>query len=246
MPEIVYTGGVKCIRGTINNMIYKLGPNGQTIIQNKSTSVRNPNSAEQASYRSAMKEFGQRWRINLTAAQQADWESFAQNALPFNPTTASGVRVFYKRPKGSKQGLHRYCKCNIQAKTVGRTTPIDDAPPFRGSVPNFTADLSAVWDDVEKKIVVTFTDPNPGNAHAFIRVFIRPSGRRSATHKHRAARAPSSAGRVEIRTVKGANGDELPASYVRGEFLYIVADFVNDNTGMDSAQTNTVKIKCMP
>jgi len=246
MARIVYTGGVKSIRGTIGNMVYKLGRGGQTYLQNKSTSVRDPHSQAQGNYRGAMARFSTRWKHFLSVAQQEGWELFGRKAPHYRSTEASGVRVLSKKPKGSTQGLHYYCKCNIQAASVGQTTPIDDAPPVPKSAPNSTGKLAAAWDDVDKKIVVTFPDPNPRNSHSYARVFIKPSGRESQTHKHMAASALSSERRVEITKVNCANGASLPTSYIRGEFIYIQADFVDDVTGLDSGPSNTVKIKCAP
>lgn len=123
MAKILLGGMVTGVRGTVAGVTYSANKGGNYArAWYRST---NPRTPSQASRRAILSEFASRWR-DLTAAQQAGWDTYA--ALPAQDLVDSLGQTY------SASGFAWYCKINIQLQLVAGTQR-DDAPTLARTGP---------------------------------------------------------------------------------------------------------------
>jgi len=229
MAQITFTGGVQSIRGTINNMVFKLWKTGVTTIQNKPTSVRNPGTAEQGAVRQLFSTIAKRWLQNLTQNDRDAWETLAK-AGPYRINREGGVRAVIRTNNKKYSGKNACLMANALAASVGGTTPID-TPQLHQVAPLEPVTPAAAYDGT--KITVTWGDIPNIMPSDFVRVWIGDAS--GDVHKQMVDFAPAAAKTLNMTAVRGANGASFDIPRFEGGVFYIQLDTVSQATGLASA-----------
>jgi len=237
MAQVTFTGGIQSIRGTVNNMVFKLWKTGVTTVQNKQTSVRNPGTEEQGRVRQLLATLSKRWMQNLTENDRDAWETLAK-AGPYRINREGGVRAVIRTTNKKYSGKNAYLMYNALAASVGATTPID-SPQLHEVSPLEPTTPTATYDGT--KITVTWGDIPNVMPSDFVRAWIANASQ--DCHRQMVDFAPGAAKTMNITTVKGANGADFDISKFEGGIFYIQLDTVSQATGLGSAPSKCMVLK---
>lgn len=148
------------IKGSVGGVTFSSWK-GLTYVKAKAKSVRNPATNDQVTVRNAMTYFSRRYFDDLTDAQRAAWDQYAQEVASAERSDqvqgGFGARVVPKR-QFQRSGYNWYIAINVRlVKELGAAhyaAPIDDAPI--GQTPPSQPFLSSVtYDPATGKFVLT-------------------------------------------------------------------------------------------
>jgi len=235
MARIKYSGLISDLRGKLGSTVASVWKSGIGYVKMMPTSVNNPNSTRQDVMRSVFSEFSKKWNDTLTAAERADWETYALTKPGYYAVTA-GVRELVGSNGGTMSGINAYCLTNAWLINTGMTAVT--APPLGKTPPGKPEAVAATC--AAGTLTVTWTPPASKEALAYVRVWI--ASQSGAFHKQKCKIEDVTVGTVNITTLRGAQGRDILISAMIGEIAYIQLDTVNPSGGK-SAGSNTVEVK---
>lgn len=160
MARITPSALVDDIKGSVGGVTFSSWK-GMTYVKARAKSVRNPATLAQVQIRDAMTFFSRRYYDDLSDAQRAAWDQYAQEtagaARSESVQGGFGLRVVPQR-QWTRSGYNWYIAINVRLrKEVGVaifTNPIDDAP-LGQTPPTPPVFTSVTYDDVTGKFVWT-------------------------------------------------------------------------------------------
>lgn len=182
MARITPSALVDDIKGSVGGVTFTSWK-GMTFVRSKARSVRNPATAQQIRVRSGLTYFGRRYFDELSDAQRAAWDQYAQEAASAERSDkvqgGFGSRVVPKR-QFQRSGHNWYVAIN--AGLVRRWgdlqygSPIDDAP-LGQTAPSQPVLDSVVYDGAVGKFVVTLHSPQDFGSAAMVLIggWIKPN-----------------------------------------------------------------------
>lgn len=175
MARITPSALIDDIKGSIGGVTFSSWK-GMSYVKGKAKSVRNPATGVQVQIREAMTFFSRRFFDDLTDAQRAAWDQYAQEiagaARAEQVQGGFGSRVVPQRSFNCS-GYNWYIRINVRMRReVGvaiYTAPIDDAPLGQTppGAPSFT---SVTYDDTIGKFVWTAVAPQDFGHATTVRV----------------------------------------------------------------------------
>lgn len=234
MAKIKFSGLISEIRGKLDNVIIQGWKSGVFSVKNMMTSVRNPNSTRQDISRGVMSTYSKSWADVLTAAQRANWETYAQSQPGYFPAVP-GVRQIIPTNNGKFSGMNAYCMTNALLINAGMVAVTD--PPLGVTPPDKPGSVAATC--AAGTLTVTWTAPAIKEADAYVRVWIASAS--GLVHRQKCKIEDCTVGTVDITTIRGALGKDVLLADMVGELLYVQLDTINPSGGK-SAGSNTAEV----
>ncbi len=164
MARITPSALIDDIKGSVGGVTFSSWK-GMSYVKAKAKSVRNPATVAQVAIRSAMTFFARRFFDDLTDAQRAEWDQYAQEVASAERSDqvqgGFGARVVPQR-QFQRSGYNWFLAINVRlVKELGvahYAAPIDDAP--LGQTPPSVPVLTGVtYEDDVGRFLFDFVDP---------------------------------------------------------------------------------------
>jgi len=232
--RVLFTAAVRGIIGKVGEAIFQRWKSGVTTLRHPASTIKNPNSSNQAQMRAVVSYLSARWNSTLTENQRDVWREWAQDK-PFSGPNTGGVNQLIKHNNGIFSGMNCYVAAN--AKLVkGGLAVVDDAPIV--AVPP-TPPLAVAVACAAGTATVTWTEPLTHKTPSQARIWVRIES--TNIHKQEVANADVTLGTKDITHVKGANGASIPLTSLVGAKLYVQMETI-DTDGTRSAESNLAYI----
>ncbi len=164
MARITPSALIDDIKGSVGGVTFSSWK-GMSYVKAKAKSVRNPATADQVAIRNGLTFFARRYFDDLTDAQRAAWDQYAQEVASAERSDqvqgGFGARVVPQR-QFQRSGYNWYIAINVRLiKEIGvghYAAPIDDAP-LGQTPPSQPVWTSVVYDNVLGQFALTFLAP---------------------------------------------------------------------------------------
>ncbi len=182
MARITPSALVDDIKGSVGGVTFSSWK-GLSYVKAKAKSVRNPATADQVQIRTAMTFFSRRYYDDLSDAQRAAWDQYAQEVAGAERSDqvqgGFGSRVVPKR-QFQRSGYNWFIAINVRlVRELGApafAAPIDNAP-LGQTPPTQPVWDSVTYDDTVGKFAIAYHSPvDFGHAeHVLVGVWVLPN-----------------------------------------------------------------------
>lgn len=227
---------------------------GVNYLRQKAVTISNPCSLAQSFARMALSALARMWHTDLTAAQRALWNEFAQGLksgseqVGPNGNGGSGILQVIPGSGGVMSGFNSFIQANMLALRAGfafASPPVPDAPigidaPNAPTNLTFSQYCSSGIGPCE--VYLTWTDPVDAPVNSVIRVWTVSVD--ANVHRQLTSIIPLAQETVNISSVKVALGGNVLFETMPGHY-HFQADCVSPS-GLKSPPSNVLTVNVTP
>ncbi|GAI26263.1 unnamed protein product [marine sediment metagenome] len=232
MARIVLAPLVTDIRGKLGDLVFSSWKAGVNYVRSITGVIKNPSSYDQVLQRQRVSVASKYWNVTLTAAQRAEWDTWALTQPGKGPSDG-GVNHMIKGNSGNLSGFNAFLMSNGWLSSV-HLVQADDAP-LAAVAPGIPTNVAVVC--VAGTATVTWNTPIPAIALSLCRIWGRIEGIKG--HVQLISFEAYDANTKDITAIKGANGSSLLFTSLVGKRLWIQMDTVSPDGTKSAGSIST-------